>query len=71
MAGDSGRLVSPQTPLMIASLSKSFTALGIMQLVDEGKLRLDAPVQEYLPWFTTRDSNVTEEITIRRLLYHA
>ena len=41
----------PQTPFFIGSLTKSFTALAVMQLVEAGKIELDAPVQRYLPWF--------------------
>lgn len=51
IAGPSGRQMSAQTPLLIGSLSKSFTALAIMQLVEAGQIDLDAPVQKYLPWF--------------------
>jgi CubicO group peptidase (beta-lactamase class C family) len=68
-AGVGGRPVTPQTPFLIASMSKSFTALGIMQLVEAGKLRLDAPVQEYLPWFEVADSQASSQVTVRQLLY--
>lgn len=68
-AGAGNRPVTPQTPFLIASMSKSFTALGIMQLVEEGMLRLDAPVQEYLPWFQVADGRASSQITIRQLLY--
>jgi CubicO group peptidase (beta-lactamase class C family) len=44
LADPSGRPVTPQTPFLIASTSKSFTALAIMQLVEAGKVELDAPV---------------------------
>ena len=47
-----GEQPSPQTPFFIGSLTKSFTALAIMQLVESGKLDLDAPVRRYLPWFS-------------------
>lgn len=49
IADPSGRVVTAQTPFIIGSLSKSFTALAVMQLVEEGKIELDAPVQHYLP----------------------
>jgi len=49
VADPSGRAVTPQTPFHIASISKSFTALAVMQLVEAGKLDLDAPVQRYRP----------------------
>src|SRR5689334_6245375 len=48
-ADQSGRAVTPHTPFILASVSKSFTALAIMQLVEAGKVELDAPVQRYLP----------------------
>jgi CubicO group peptidase (beta-lactamase class C family) len=51
-----GHPVTPQTPFILGSLSKSFTAVAIMQLIDAGKMELDAPVQRYLPWFRVADS---------------
>src|SRR3712207_5325257 len=44
-ADDSVREVAPQTPFKIGSTSKSFTALAIMQLVEDVKVELDTPVQ--------------------------
>jgi EmrB/QacA subfamily drug resistance transporter len=67
-ADDSGRAVTPQTPFIIGSLSKSFTALAVMQLVEAGKVELDAPVQRYLPWFRVADETASAEITVRHLL---
>ena len=58
-ADDSGRPVTPQTPFIIGSLSKSFTAMAIMQLVEAGKVELDAPVQRYLPWFRVADEDAS------------
>ncbi len=65
-----GRPVTTQTQFFIASVSKSFTALAVMQLVEAGKIDLDAPVQKYLPEFTLADPNVASQITIRHLLNH-
>ena len=48
-AGPDGRAVTPQTPFILASASKSFTALAIMQLVESGKIDLDAPVSALSP----------------------
>ena len=42
---------TPSTLYRIASISKVFTATGIMQLRDAGKLQLDDPVSKHLPWF--------------------
>jgi CubicO group peptidase (beta-lactamase class C family) len=67
-ADDSGREVTPQTPFKIGSTSKSFTALAIMQLVEDGKVKLDAPVQRYIPWFRVADPEASKQITVRNLL---
>ena len=68
-ADRSGREVTPQTPFLIGSVTKSFTALAIMQLSEAGRLQLDAPVQRYLPWWRVADPNASTLITIRHLLY--
>jgi CubicO group peptidase (beta-lactamase class C family) len=68
IADPSGRAVTPQTPFIIGSDSKSFTALAIMQLVEAGKLGLDDPVQQYLPWFQVADATASARITVRQLL---
>ncbi|HEX8727934.1 MAG TPA: serine hydrolase domain-containing protein [Ktedonobacterales bacterium] len=69
-ADPSGRAVTPQTPLIIGSISKTFTALAVMQLVESGKVDLDAPVQRYLPWFRVADPQASAKITVRSLLNH-
>ena len=71
VANPAGHLMTPQTPLVLGSTSKSFTALAIMQLVEAGKISLDAPVQKYLPWFEV-DAHLVpgaaSSITVRHLL---
>ena len=67
IAEGSDQRVSADTPFLIGSISKSFTALAIMQLVEAGKLRLDMPVAACLPAFRDRASGA---ITIRQLLSH-
>jgi CubicO group peptidase (beta-lactamase class C family) len=69
IAGPDGRAVTPQTPFILGSTSKSFTALAIMQLVEAGKIDLDAAVTKYLPWFRTRDAVASAQITVRHLLH--
>ena len=64
----SGRPVTPQTPFIIGSMTKSFTALAIMQLVEQGKIDLDSPVQRYIPWFRVADPASSNQITVRHLL---
>ena len=63
-----GEAPTPQTPFIIGSLTKSFTALAVMQLVEDGKVELDAPVQRYLPWFRVADPRASAQITVRHLL---
>jgi CubicO group peptidase (beta-lactamase class C family) len=63
-----GETPSPQTPFFIGSLTKSFTALAVMQLVEAGKVELDAPVQRYLRWFRMADPQASAQITVRHLL---
>ena len=65
--------VTPETVFRIASMTKSFTAMAIMKLRDEGKLSLEDPVQKYIPElanlpYPTGDSPV---LTIRHLLTHS
>src|SRR5579859_4575883 len=43
--------VTLQTPFLIGSISKSFTARAVIQLVEEGLVALDALIQQYIPWF--------------------
>jgi len=68
VADSSGRAVTPQTPFYIGSVTKSFTALAVMQLVEAGKIDLDAPVQKYMPWFELADKEASAKITVRNLL---
>ena len=53
----------------IGSISKSFIALCLLQLRDEGKLNLDKPIVEYLPWF--RVDSAFKPITTHHLLTHS
>jgi CubicO group peptidase (beta-lactamase class C family) len=68
VADPSGRAVTPQTPFWLASLAKPVTALAVMQLVEAGKVELDAPVQRYLPYFRMADEQASATITVRHLL---
>ena len=64
-----GAAVTGDSLFRIASLSKSFTALAVMQLVDSGRLHLDDPVREHLPEFEMADPRV-DQVTVRELLDH-
>jgi CubicO group peptidase (beta-lactamase class C family) len=69
-SNDSGRPMTAQTPVLLASTTKSLTAIAVMQQVEAGRLNLDEPVQTYLPWFTLNDSRASA-ITVRHLLHQA
>ena len=64
-----GERVTPDTPFLLASVSKSFTAVAIMQLAEDGKLNLDDLVIKHLPWFDVAGDG-ENQITISHLLYH-
>ena len=56
------------TIMAIGSLTKSFTAMAIMQLKEQGLLELDDPVVKYLPWFRSADKTRSDTITLRMCL---
>jgi len=62
-----GAAITAHTVMAVASLSKSVTALAVLQLVDAGQVRLDAPARGYLPEFTMADDRAAA-ITVRQLL---
>lgn len=60
------------TRFRMASHSKLFTATAIMQLREQGKLRLDDPVRDYLPWFEFQHAASDDPpVTIEHLLTHS
>ena len=66
------RPMTPQTKFRMASHSKLFTAIAIMQLREEGKLRLDDPVSKHLSWFRVEPAAPDDPpITIEHLLTHS
>lgn len=62
--------VTPETIFAIGSDSKAFTGTDVGILVDEGKLDLDKPLRDYMPWFRFSDDYLTENVTLRDLLTH-
>ncbi len=60
--------ITPQTRFRIGSLSKAMTAVAVLQLVEDSLIDLDAPIQTYLPSFTTQNPNWARQITVRHLL---
>lgn len=66
----SGRAVTADDPVRIASISKLVTALTVLRLVDQGKLDLDRDVSAYLGWPLRNPAFPDRPITLRLLLSH-
>ena len=62
--------VTAETVMHIGSITKVMTATLVMQLVDEGRIELTAPLKRYLPDFQVADRDATELITVEMLLNH-
>src|SRR5262247_1376237 len=61
--------ITPQSLFHMASITKPFVATSVMQLVEKGKIDLDAPVVKYLPYFRLNDERYAA-ITVRQMLSH-
>lgn len=62
--------ITPDTVMHIGSITKVLNATLVMQLVDEGRIALDAPLRRYLPDFRLADAAAAERITVKMLLNH-
>lgn len=67
---ETAELATTDTIYQCGSMTKTWTALAFMQLVDEGKVNLDEPVRTYLPSFKVADPEVSIQVTPRHLLNH-
>lgn len=68
-----GEPINEETLFSIQSMSKSFTALGVLMAVQDGLLDLDAPILDYLPGFTVNsrfEEHPERNMTLRHLLAH-
>ncbi|MGE0624103.1 MAG: serine hydrolase domain-containing protein [Pseudomonadales bacterium] len=66
-----GEPVDRDTLFQVASLSKWVTAWGVLALVDQGRIDLDAPVNDYLGrWLLPAAEHDPDQVTVRRLLSH-
>lgn len=65
-----GRAATPDDPARIASVSKLVVAIGVMKLVEKGRLDLDRDVSSYLGWYLRNPAFPTRPITLRQLLSH-
>lgn len=63
--------LTPQHVFRIASHSKTFTATAILQLAEQGRLRIDDYVVQYLPWLSVHKDVRFQKVTIRQLLSHS
>jgi len=66
-----GDPVTPDSVFQIGSISKVWTTTLMMQLVDEGKLSLDAPIVDVLPELRLGDADVAGKVTMRHLVTHS
>ncbi len=62
--------VDEDTLFRIGSTTKTFTGTALMQLVEAGKVNLDAPVRRYLPDFAVADRAASRQVTVRDLVQH-
>jgi len=67
---NTGRETTVDSLFQIGSISKTWTATVVMQLVDEGKISLDQKVKDILPDFKLISDELTNQVTIRHLLNH-
>lgn len=66
---ESGKEVNGDTIFGLASVTKSFTSLAIMQMEEKGLINIDDPISKYIPEFTNK--NQKGIVTIRHLMSHA
>lgn len=66
----SGRAVTPDDPVRIASISKLVAALGVLRLVEAGRLDLDRDVSDYLGWRLRHPAHPDRVLTLGDLLGH-
>lgn len=62
--------MQPSHVFRIASHSKTFTSTAVMMLAEEGKLRIDDPVADYVPWLQDHRDSRWKHVTLRQLLSH-
>ena len=67
---DPQKPVTPETLFHRASITKPFVATAVMQLWEQGKVDLDAPVTRYVPYFRIDDPRAAQ-ITVRQMLTHS
>ena len=63
-----GERLTGTSPMFIGSVSKSMTAIAVMQLVEKDLISLNSPVKNYIPYFKVANPNLSRKITVRDLL---
>ena len=71
IVGDKSELINESTNFHLGSVSKVFVSLGILKLQEDGYIDIEQPVVDYLPWFSTKDTLLSNEIKIEHLLNHS
>lgn len=67
---DNREPMTAETPMRLASITKVFTAVSIMQLVDRGIVDLDSPLKQYLPNYGIQSRFSPADVTVRQILTH-
>ncbi|MGI6005380.1 MAG: serine hydrolase domain-containing protein [Christensenellales bacterium] len=68
---ETGRPLTPDTPMRVQSIAKSVTAWGVMKLVEQGKIELDSPAARYMKnWTFPKSEFAAQDVTVRQLLNH-
>lgn len=62
--------MTADTLMNLQSVSKIILAMSIMQLVEKRQIQLDNPVMKYVPYFQTKNKEISDQITIKHLLTH-
>lgn len=70
VTGQSEEQVTPHTPFLLGSISKSLTALAIMKLIEDNVVNLEDRVVDHVSWFTLKDKQALSRITVEQLLSH-
>ena len=70
ITGEEKEAVTTKTPFLIGSISKAFTGLAVLQLIEKEGLTLEEPIVKHLPWFTLNDQEDASQITLKQLLTH-
>jgi len=70
VSNSQGKQVTSATPFKLGSVSKSFTALAMMQLIKEERVALDTPIVNIIPWFKSENKEISDLILVKHLLSH-